>query len=198
MRWPWSRRRKHPHARELRGLRACLLAWHRSVLEDWHRQGVAPADELTRRLAALQGYAAGLGGTDPFTDHVLGVPVGGLEQPLYLGAHWRGETAASLAWALRLVDAIPPVDERSDMGVLEALMPLDAAPPEALRHATLRDRAELARARDDWRRQTAEADDRRAGASSELAELAFSRAFERARGLAWILDGAPSIEDVVV
>jgi hypothetical protein len=198
MGWLWSRRRRHPHVRELRGLRACLLAWHRSVLEDWHRQAAAPPEALEERLSALRWYAHGLGGTDPLTDHVLAMPIGALGQPLYLGAHWRAETAVSIAWALRLADAIPPVEDRSDIDALSALMPLDAPPPEAIRGATLRDRAELTRARDDWKRRTDAAEARRSEAPGEPAELAFSRAYERTRGLAWVLDGAPTIEDATI
>ena len=85
----------HPHLRELIGLRCCLTAWRRAVIEHWHQDGVASHEELTERLSQLGWYNAGAGGADPFTEHVLQVPVGDLDLSLLLGAHWRTETAAA-------------------------------------------------------------------------------------------------------
>jgi hypothetical protein len=172
-----------------------VVAWHRALIEDWDRERAAPREELAERLSALGWYAQVAGRPDPFTNHVLGIPVGELDEPLYLGAHWRIETAAGIAWALGLAKALPPAAERCDDEALMALFPLYGDPPGALRAARLGDRADIARELAVWKAQTAGARRARDESGAEPAALAFSRAFERARGLAWVLGDEPSVED---
>lgn len=179
-----------------------MTAWRRAVIEHWYQQGEASLEQLTERLSQLAWYNRGAGGADPFTEHVVRVPVGALEPSLLLGAHWRAETAVSVAWALGLLDEIPSPSQRSDAPLLEAFFPLTEAPPASLAGARLRDRAVLSGKLLEWRRHlaTATANRERAtgGPTEEVAALEFSRAYERARGLAWILGDAPSIDDVVM
>ena len=187
----------HPQLRELHALRSSIVAWHRAAIERWYQDGVASQEELTERLSQLRWYNVGAGGADPFTEYVLGLPVGDLAPSLVLGAHWRGEAAAAIAWALGLVDEIPPPPQRSDPALIEGLFPLQGAPAPAIRDARLRDRAEIAAKLSEWKQHldvTAKNRDR-AGPADEAAALEFSRSYERARALAWVLGEAPSIDD---
>ena len=187
----------HPHVRELIGLRACLTAWRRAAIEHWYQDGVASREELTERLSQLGWYNRGAGGADPFTEHVLGVPVGELDPSLLLGAHWRAEAAAGIAWALDLMDEIPPMSERSDPATLERFFPLRDAPPPSIAQARLRDRAAIAGKLAEWKEHlsVATASREAAGPADEAAAFAFSRAYERTRGLAWVLTDVASIDD---
>ena len=73
----------HVHQRELAGLVACLVAWHRGALEDEADQGGDIA-HLEERRSALAWFAHGAGVTDPFALHVLQIPVWQLERDLFL------------------------------------------------------------------------------------------------------------------
>ena len=190
----------HPHLRELIGLRCCLTAWRRAVIEHWHQDGVASREELTERLSQLGWYNTGAGGADPFTEHVLQVPVGDLDPSLLLGAHWRAEAAASIAWALGLVDQIPPPSQRSDVAALESLFPLADRSAPAIAQARMRDRAAIAGKLAEWKQHlsVATANRETAGPADESAAFAVSRAYERTRGLAWVLTDVASIDDTVM
>jgi hypothetical protein len=121
------------------------------VIEAWYRQGAASREELAEKLSQLNWYNHGAGGADAFTEHVLHVPVGDLDPPLHLAAEWRIDTAASIAWALGLVDEIPPMAERSDSAVLEAFFPLRGSLPASVKDARLRDRAAIVEKATEWR-----------------------------------------------
>ena len=73
-----------------------------------------------------------MGGVDPFTTLVVSVPVGQLEEPLFLEALYRIETAAALAWTLGLSDTLPPVSEGADFDRLSGIFPLEGAPSAAI------------------------------------------------------------------
>jgi hypothetical protein len=151
---------------------------------------------VTERLSHLNWYNHGGGGADPFTDFVLKIPIGEMEPPLLLGAHWRGETAVSIAWALGLLERIPAASQRADMAQMESFYPLDGEVP-ALAAAQLRDRDLIAAELAAWKQTllVATASRERAGPDDENAAFEFSRAYERTRGLAWVLSGTPAIED---
>ncbi len=195
-------RRPHPQVRELKGLRCCIVAWRRAVIEAWYRERAASQEELARKLSQLNWYNHGAGGADPFTDHVLHVPVGDLEPQLYLEAEWRIDTAASIAWALGLVDEIPPMAQRSDSAMLETFFPLQGSLPAAVKDARLRDRAAIIGKVTEWRQNLKAASANRDGSvgspTEEAAAFEFSRAYERTRGLVWVLTAAPSIDDTDV
>lgn len=193
----WLRRRK-PHAqqRELAALLSCLVAWRRAVLEARHREAPNHATGLEERLSALRWYAHGAGGTDPFTDHVLGLPLGGLDESLFLSALYRIEVAVGIAWAIRLLDSVPPVDEGADVDALDQLLPTNGALPESIRRARLRDRETLTTALHEWTAALRELRARREEKDDEVTAIRFSRAFERARSLAWVSSTAPFVEDV--
>jgi hypothetical protein len=193
------RRGPHPHARELTALRSSVLAWHRGVLESWYRNCEAEATLLDRRRAALDSYAGASGEADPFTQHVLAVSLGGLSEPLFLEALYRIEAGAAIAWALGLIDTLPPYTEGADVHALSRLFPIDASPAPAvraaMRAARLRSRdileARLAGCRAELKRRQekmAEAAAIRVDPGEE-ASVHRSRAFERVRGLGWVCEG---------
>jgi hypothetical protein len=160
---------------------------------------VASRQELAEKLSQLNWYNHEAGGADPFTDHILRVPVGDLEPPAYLGAEWRIETAVSIAWALSLVDEIPPTAQRSDSAMLETFFPLQGSLPASVKEARLRDRAAIIDKVTEWKQNLSGARanrDRSVGSPmEEAAAVEFSRAYERTRGLVWVLTAAPSIDD---
>jgi hypothetical protein len=186
----------HPNLRELNGLRWCITAWRRAAIEHWFLDGVASREELTEKLSQLGWYNHAWDGADEFTNFVLSVPVGELDPSLLLGAHWRGETASAIAWALGLVDVIPPPSQRSDAATMETFFPLDDRPP-GIAQARLRDRALIAAELAAWKQNlaAAAATRDRAALPDELAAFEFSRSYERARGLAWVLSSLAEIED---
>jgi hypothetical protein len=191
-----------PHRRELNGLLACISAWRRALLDAHLREGALDAGTLAERLSDLVAYVELAGGTDKFTRHVLGIAVGELDQTLFLEALYRIETAVSIAWALGLVDALPPIEEGADVETLSQLFPLYGSPARSIREATLRvtPRAadELAAQRSSWSSRLATARQKRAlSPNDESLAIQFSRAFERTRGLVWVSSDTPSIEDTV-
>jgi hypothetical protein len=190
------RKPPHPNLRELNGLRWCITAWRRAVIEHWYQDGEDSHEVLSEKLSALGWYNHAAGGADEFTEFVLQVPVGELDPSLLLGAHWRAETATAIAWALGLVAVIPPMPERSDSATLDGFFPLDDRPP-AIAAARLRDHALIAAELAAWKQNLvlATANRERAGPADEAAALEFSRAYERTRGLAWVLSDAAQIDD---
>jgi len=196
----WLRRKKaHPHARELAGIVTCLLAFRRTALEVWRRTGEAPVERLEKLRQQLRLYAAGSGLADPFTASILEVPVGELDQELFLEGSYRIETAGAVGWALGLFATLPPPTDRIDRALLEELFPQHESPSPALKGAELRDRGELEGALAAWTAKAVTARARRdARPGDEQAAVEFSRAYERARGLAWVLSNAPFVEDVDV
>jgi len=177
---------------------ACLVAWRRAVLEAQHLDGAADAEVLDEARVALSGYAGAAGVTDGFTLHVLEFPVGELDEPLFLEALYRLETAGAIAWTLRLMDELPPIDEGAGYEFLSSLFPLDGKPASTIGTATLRDPAELQAARTEWEAKLATARQARDASPDEDTSLRFSRAFERVRGIAWVSSNAPTLEDVEV
>lgn len=177
---------------------SCLVAWRRAVLEAHLRDGVADAKTLEERRSALARYAHAAGGTDPFADHVLRVPVGELDDSLFLEALYRIETAVGVAWTLGLIAAVPAPEVGADFEALSALFPLDGAPAPSIRDAKLREQAEISSKLSEWMALTASARKKRDGSPGESTAIAFSRAFERARGIAWVHSGTPWIEDTVI
>lgn len=196
MGWFSRKRVPDPNLRELRALRCCVTAWRRAAIEHWSLDGVGRREELTERLSHLNWYNYGWSGADPFTDFVLKIPVGEMEPPLLLEAHWRGETAVSIAWALGLLERIPSASERADVAQMESFYPLAGEVP-ALVGAQLRDRDLIAAELAAWKQNlvVATASREGAGPTDENAAFEFSRAYERTRGLAWVLSDTPAIED---
>jgi hypothetical protein len=193
------RRAGEPHrqARELRALTSCLVAWRRAVLELQYRNGVADAATMDERRAGLVWYVEGMGGADTFTSHIIQVPVGDLDEPLFLAALWRIEAVAGIAWALRLVAEIPQLEDGSDEAMLDRLFPLDGAPDPLVRTAAMRDRAEIAGKLEEWRALATVARRRVNDWRIETTAIELSRAFERARALAWVLGNEPWIDDTI-
>jgi hypothetical protein len=193
----WLRRRKpHAHRRELSALLSCLVAWRRAVLEAQYHDAPDRAAELEERLSALRWYAHGAGGTDPFTTHVMEFPLGELDEPLFLLALYRIEVAVGIAWALGLLDSLPPIDEGADVATLDHLLPADGSPHESIPGARLRDREQLTAARGEWTETLRSVRARREETHDESTAVQFSRAFERARALTWVTSNAPFIEDM--
>ena len=198
MGWFSKKERKppHPNLRELNGLRWCITAWRRAAIEHWFHDGVASREELTEKLSALNWYNHVWDGADEFTDFVLKIPVGEMDPSLLLGAHWRGETASAIAWALGLVDVIPPPSQRADAERLEGFFPIGGQAPQ-IAQIGLRDRALIAAELAAWKQNlvVAAANRDRAGPTDETAAFEFSRSYERTRGLAWVLSDLADIED---
>jgi hypothetical protein len=187
----------------LEAIRCCVTAWRRAVIEHWFQDGADSREALSARLSALSDYNRGWDGADPFTEQVLAIPVGGLEPSLLLEAHWRGETAAAIAWALGLIPELPPPSQGTDAAILDRWYPVGESSPgvvRAMREARLRDRAILTAKLAEWRQHlaSAEAERERAGPADREAAFAFSRAYERTRGLAWVLSDVSTIEDTPV
>ena len=185
-----------PKLREFHGLRWCITAWRRAAIEHWFEDGVASPEELTERLEALNAHNYAWDGADEFTDFILKVPVGEMEPPLLLGAHWRIEAACAIAWAMGLVEVIPPPSQRSDAATMESFFPTDDR-PSAIGQMALRDRALIAAELAAWKQNlvVAAANRDRAGPTDEAAAFEFSRAYERTRGLAWVLSDLADIDD---
>lgn len=85
-------------------------------------------------------------------------PVGAITERQMINTSWRAEALHCLAWALGLVDGIPDYDTQTDPETLMPLIPTDDL-AGAVRSATLRDAAELSRAREvaelwHWRSRT--------------------------------------------
>lgn len=194
-----GRRRPHAHARELDGLVSCLVAYRRSVLENSYRENPAEHSSITEKLSKLALYTRAAGITGQLARDVVLTPIGGLDESTFLESHWRIETAAGIAWALCLIETIPERDERANANALTDLFPLDGPPSEAIRLARLRDTSELEEKLIFWKRQTADSrKEREEEPRNETVAFRFSRVFERARALSWILSRADQIEDVTV
>jgi hypothetical protein len=192
------KRREHPRHRELRGLRSCLVAWRRAVLEAHHRDGAADNETLEEKRLALAWYAHAAGGADPFTSHILQVPVGELDEPLYLDALYRIETAVGVAWTLGLIETLPPTEVGADFEALSGLFPLEGSPAPSIRAATLRGQTEILNELAEWKMLTVSARKKRDESPGESTAISFSRAYERARGLAWVASDTPWIEDTAM
>lgn len=192
------KRREHPHHRELRGLMSCIVAWRRAVIEGHHQEQSVDATTLEEARSALLWYAHAAGGADPFTDHIVQVPVGELEEPLFLEALYRIETAVAVAWTLGLVESLPPPEDRADFEALADLFPVDGPPPPSIRDARLRDQTEIANKSAEWQSLTAAARKLRDERPGPATAIPFSRAFERARGLVWASSSTRWIEDTVI
>lgn len=177
---------------------SCLVAWHRAVLEGQYQDGVTDSKALEERRSALGWYAHAAGGTDPFTDHILQIPVGELDEPLFLEGLYRIETALGVAWALGLIEAVPPTDVGADFEALSCLFPLDGPPAPSVRDARLREHTEILDKLAEWTSLTASARMKRDESHEESTAIPFSRAFERARGLAWVSSDTPWIEDTIL
>lgn len=189
----------HPHRRELSGLLSCIVAWRRAVIEARLRDGEVDAGTLAERLSNLAAYAEAAGEIDPFTRHVLSIPVGELDEPLFLEALYRMETAVSIAWALGLVSVLPPIEERADFEALGELFPLDGPPARSIAGAKLRETGEISAQLSSWSSRLAAArQKRKLSPGDEASAVQFSHAFERARGLAWLSRDTAYIEDTVV
>ena len=193
------RRAAEPHrqARELRALISCLVAWRRAVLETQYRGGVIDTPSLEESRAGLVWYVEGTGGADSFTTHIIHVPIGELDEPLYLAALWRVEAAAGIAWAVGLLDEIPQLEDSSDEALLDRLFPLGGPPHPAVRAAEMRDRADIADKLEEWRALATVTRRRVNGWRIETTAIELSRAFERARALAWVLGSGRWIDDTV-
>jgi len=177
---------------------SCLVAWRRAVVEARYRDRAADQKTLEAKRSALGWYAHAAGGTDPFTAHVLAVPVGELDEPLFLGSLFRIEAAVAIAWTLGLVETVPKIEERASFVALDALFPVDGSPAASILGARLRDRAELERELDEWKAKTASARKMRDESGDESTSIQFSRAYERARAIAWVCSENESIDDTVM
>ena len=181
----------HVHARELGGLVASVVAWRRGGLEQALRDGVAVVD-LEQDRNSLAWYAEGAGIQDPLVAELLAIPVGELDTELFLLASYRIEAAGGIAWALGLIETLPPPEQRIGLHDVVTLFPLQGEPSPAIDHAKRRPDAEL---------EAKLADlipvlDRPVDPGDEAANIAFSRAFERVRALQWVQSGAPFLDDV--
>jgi hypothetical protein len=77
------------------------------------------------------------------------------------------------------------------------MLPQRGGPSPALKGAALRDRRGLERALAEWKERTAAARMHRdATPEDPPAAFAFSRAFERTRGIAWVLSSLDFVENV--
>jgi len=177
-------------------LLSCIVAWRRAVLEARCREDPAEAKALDERRDLLCSYADVAGGVDPLTRHILGLAVGSLAEPLFLEGLYRIETASSIAWALGLAEAVPPITEHANHERLGALFPTASAPPPSIREARLRERAEIAAKLEEWKDASSRAWARREEAPGEVTGIEFSRAYERARGLRWVCSRASWIEEI--
>jgi Domain of unknown function (DUF4272) len=187
-----------PHlARELRALRSGLVAWRRAVLESKYREQVGDAATLDAERTSLAWYVDAMGGADSFTTHIIHVPVGELDEPLFLAALWRIEAAAGIAWAVGLVEEIPALEDGSDADELDRLLPLDGPPASTVRTAELRDRTEIAHKLEEWRALATVARRRVNDWRLDTTAIELSRAFERARSLAWVLGRDTWIDDTI-
>jgi hypothetical protein len=183
--------------RELRAITSCLVAWRRAVLESQYRDGVTDTASLEESRAGLIWYVEGMGGADSFTSHIIQVPIGDLDEPLYLAALWRVEAAGGIAWAVGLIDEIPQLEDGSDEAVLDGLFPLAGPPAPAVHAAEMRDRVEIAVKLEEWRELATVARRRVNDWRIETTAIELSRAFERARALAWVLGNERWIDDTV-
>ena len=191
--WFRKKRAPHPLQRELRGLLSCVLAFHRAAFEDHVALGI---ENPTKRLSGLRSYVEGCGEIDPFSAHVIDTPLGALDEPLFVEALYRIETAGSIAWALNLIDGIPHPSERVDRSALIALFPLQGdsnAAERAIRRSNTDLEAELSR----WSTITATAREARDREHNESTALGFSRSYERTRGLLWLVGDSSYVEDMV-
>ena len=177
---------------------SCLVAWHRAVLEARHQGGAVDTQELEQKRSALAAYAHAAGGTDPFTEHVVQLPVGQLDKPLFLEALYRMETAVGVAWALGLLETVPPPEVGADFETLSGLFPLEGSPAPSIRDAKLRAQTELRNKVAEWAELTALARKKRDASPGESTAIPFSRAYERTRGLVWVSSDTPWIEDTAV
>jgi hypothetical protein len=175
---------------------SCITSWRRAVLEAQVRDGVAEAGPLDTKRALLSTFTLAAGGADPFTEDVLQVPVGQMEEPHFLEALFRIEAALGIAWALGLVPSLPATTVGADWKSLAALFPPDAAPPASVRDARLRAPEELQRTLAEWKVITAEARKVRDADPTHETAIPFSRAFERTRALVWVTGEVPWLEDV--
>ena len=198
--WLLDRFRRHaPHsaAREIGALVSCMVAWRRACLETYLQDAAGTVEDLGEELEALREYVHELGGVDPFTTYVLDVPIGALDEELLLGATWRIETAGAIAWGLGLLDRIQPVEERTDVALLSDYFPFQTSPSRSFTAAVVRDRSQILAERDRWRAiEMHTRRDRDARPNEPEVAFAFSRAFERARGLTWMASDARWVEDV--
>lgn len=184
-----------PPIRELDALRSCIIAWRRALLDLRYQSGedVARLDAEHGDLAA---YADAAGESSPFTHAVLETRAGTLEHSALLIALYRTEVATSVAWALRLVEAIPSPDQPSDLTTLDDLLPLYAAPSERVASATLRDPRDIGAEHARMNVQLAAARDRaQRDPHDDAAGMQFSRAYWRCYGLQWLLGSATHVED---
>jgi hypothetical protein len=188
----------HPHQRELITLMSCIVSWRRAVLEAQVRDGVAEAAVLDGRRALLATYTLAAGGADPFTEDVLLVGVGQMEEEHFLEALFRIEAALSIGWALGLVASLPASTVGADWKSLSALFPPDGAPAAVLRDARLRPSDELQQGLTEWKAITAEARKVRDADPTHETAIPFSRAFERTRALVWVTGQVPWLEDVAM
>lgn len=179
--------------REKRALFSAVVAWRRAWLEVEHRRTGDLSFHEDLVSLRLYGHAAAF--LDPFSDFVLGVDLGALDEPIELEAGYRIETAAGLAWGLRLAESLPDPSVGADVDALSSLFPLDA--PSLLARARLRSRSELERERAAWTRRLVSA---RAALDALDAEsqVTFSRCFERTRALTFLTSDHHFLEDVVL
>jgi len=193
---PKPKNKAHAHQRELRTLMSCIVAWRRACLESYHLNGQATVGALNERIDLLGLYINSAGGADPFTTQLLQIGVGDLPESWFLEALFRLETAVSVAWALRLLENMPDIQERADHDLLGSFFPTDGPPSPLLAKAALRPEGELSAMLAEWAAISATARKLRdASPEDEGAGIQFSRAFERTRGLVWVSSNSEWIED---
>lgn len=173
---------------------SCTCAWRRAVFETQYREHSEAGGALEDARKSLALYCEAAGGVSPFANAILSVPLGELDEDLFLLGLYRMDVAASIAWALHLMDEIPPLTSSSDAERIASLFPLDGGPGWTRDDVCPRDPPVLKQVLDEWRSTLAAARTNRDG--SEERELEFSRAYERTRGLKWVCTDLPWVEDV--
>lgn len=181
--------------RELDALRSCIITWRRALLDLRYQSGDEPR-LLDAEHGDLVAYADAAGESAPFARAVLAASVGSLEQPALMVSLYRTDVATSIAWALRLVDAIPSPDTPADLTTLDGLLPLYGAPSERVAGATLRDARDIASEHTRTRERLAAARDRsQQDPQDNAAGAQLSRLYWRCYGLQWLLGSATHVEE---
>lgn len=127
---------------------------------------------------------------------VLMADTGAVPPSRLMALHWRVECVGALAWALGLLEDLPPCTERFDYAAIDAAVPKARSAVDDAATATLRPSHEIAamRARLQSERRAA-AEELEGHEGDRDRSLVHSRALERCRAIEWLVTpDAPSLE----